>query len=211
LSKQVPLHTFLSYPHSSDTKAYHDAIPPKKDGHHRLTTYSDACWGSQLGNAVREGVQLPLFKFRSMSGAIIFCSSGPITWKGERQEQTALSLCDAGIRATNMGSRLTVNTRNMISHLSSFGCPIKDTDAPMPLFNNNKACIQWCHNMTSKGNGHIELKENSVQEWVKDGTITVTHVAGKCNPLRQFSQRNARWCKFLTPLQFLHVSGFRFP
>ena len=41
-SKQVPLHTFMSHPHSSDTEAYHHAIPPKKDGYHLLTTYSDA-------------------------------------------------------------------------------------------------------------------------------------------------------------------------
>jgi hypothetical protein len=187
-SEQVPLHTFMSYPHSSDTEAYHDALPPKKDGHHRLTTYSDACWGSQLGNAVQEGIQLPLFKFRSMSGAIIFWSGGPITWKGERQELTALSSCDAEIRVTNMGFRLTVNTRNMISHLSSIGYPIKDTDAPTPLFNNNEACIQWCHNMTSKGNRHIELKENSVREWVEDGTLTVTHVPGKYNPSDIFTK-----------------------
>jgi hypothetical protein len=87
-----------------------------------------------------------------------------------------------------MGSRLTVNTRNMISHLSSIGCPIKDANAPTPLFNNNKACVQWCHNMTLKGNRNIELKENSVREWVEDGTITVTHVAGKCNPSNIFTK-----------------------
>jgi hypothetical protein len=58
-----PLHTCMSFPASSDTEAYTDAIPPSTAQHHRLTTYSDACWGSQLGNAVREGVQLPLFKF----------------------------------------------------------------------------------------------------------------------------------------------------
>ncbi len=137
---------------------------------------------------MREGVQLPLFKFRSMSGAIIFRSGDPITWKGERQERTALGSCDAEIRAMNMGSRLTVNTCNMISHLSSIGYPIKDSNAPTPLFNDNEACVQWCHNMTSKGNRHIELKENSVGEWVEDGTITVTHVAGKCNPSDIFTK-----------------------
>jgi hypothetical protein len=95
-----------------------------------------------------------------------------------------------------MGSRLTVNTRNMISHLSSIGYPIKDIDAPMPLFNDNKACVQWCHNLTSKGNRHIELKENSVQEWVKDGTITVTHVAGKCNPFNIFTKEMCNGANF---------------
>ena len=97
---QLPLHTFMSFPPSSDTEAYTDAIPPTPAQHHRLSTYSDACWGSQLGNAIRKGIQLPLFKFRSMSGAIVIRSGGPIAWKADCQERTALSSCDAEIRAT---------------------------------------------------------------------------------------------------------------
>jgi hypothetical protein len=45
-SELAPLHTFMCFPHSSDTEAYHDAIPPSIDGHHCLSMYSDACWGS---------------------------------------------------------------------------------------------------------------------------------------------------------------------
>jgi hypothetical protein len=75
---QAPLHTFMSYPPSSDTEAYTNAIPHLSHQHHCLSTYSDACWGSQLGNAVREGIQLPLFKFRSMSGTVVMQSGGPI-------------------------------------------------------------------------------------------------------------------------------------
>ena len=116
-----------------------------------------------------------------MSGAIVMRSGGPIAWKGDRQERTALSSCEAEIRATNMGARLTVNTRNMISSLADLGYPIDDTSIPTPLYNDNDACVKWCHNMTTKGNRHIENRENSTREWVADGTITVTHVAGKCN------------------------------
>jgi hypothetical protein len=163
----------MSYPHASDTEAYMDALPPKTDQHHRLTTYSDACWGSQLGNAVQECIQLPLFKFRSMSGAIVMCHGGPISWKADQQDRTLLSSCEAEIRATNTGLRLTVNTQNMILSLSSLGCPICDAYTATPLYNNNNACIKWCHNMTTKGNQHIKNCENSVCEWVADGTITV--------------------------------------
>jgi hypothetical protein len=35
--------------------------------------------------------------------------------------------------------------------------------------------------MTTKGNRHIENQENSIQEWVTDGTLTVLHVCGKTN------------------------------
>jgi hypothetical protein len=59
----VPLHTYMLFPHRSYTKAYEDAVPPKLGNHHRLTTYSNACWGSQIDNAIQAGIQLPLFKF----------------------------------------------------------------------------------------------------------------------------------------------------
>ncbi len=79
-SKESPaLHAYMLYQHASDTKAYMDALPPKLDQHHHLTTYSNACWGSQLGNAIWEGIQLPLFKFRSMSRAIFMRSGGSIS------------------------------------------------------------------------------------------------------------------------------------
>jgi hypothetical protein len=94
---QAPLHMFMSYPPSSDTEAYTDAIPPLCHQHYRLSTYSDACWGSQLGDAVWEGIQLPLFKFRSMSGAVVMRSGSPIAWKADHKERTSLSSCKAEI------------------------------------------------------------------------------------------------------------------
>jgi hypothetical protein len=116
-----------------------------------------------------------------MSGAIIFCSGGPLTWKAERQERTSLSTCEAEIRATNMGSCLTVNLRNLILHLQSIGYPIDDTNTATPLYNDNEACVKWCHNLTTKGNRHIEHRENATREWVADGSIAVSHVSTKCN------------------------------
>ena len=70
-------------------------------------------------------------------------SGGPITWKADRQEPTALSLCNAEIRgATIMGSCLTINMRNMISSLSELGYPIHNCESPTPLYNDNEACIK---------------------------------------------------------------------
>jgi hypothetical protein len=76
----------MSYPHASDTEAYMDALLTKTNQHHRLTTYSDARWGSQLGNAAWEDIQLPLFIFRSTSGAIVMRSRGLISWKADQQD-----------------------------------------------------------------------------------------------------------------------------
>jgi hypothetical protein len=77
-----------------------------------------------------------------MSGAVVMRSGGPIAWKANRQERTSLSSCEAEIRATNMGSRLTVNTRNMISSLADLGYPISDCKSSTPLYNNNDACVK---------------------------------------------------------------------
>jgi hypothetical protein len=78
--------------------------------------------------------------------------------------------------------------RNMISSLSSLGYPISDADSPTPLYNDNDACVKWCHNMTTKGNRHIENRENFVREWVPDGTLTVSHVCGKTNIANIFTK-----------------------
>ena len=87
-----------------------------------------------------------------------------------------------------MGSRLTINTRNLILHLKSLGYPINDTDVATPLYNDNEACVKWCHNLTTKGNRHIEHREKGTREWVEDGSISVSHVNGKCNPSDIFTK-----------------------
>jgi hypothetical protein len=76
----------------------------------------------------------------------------------------------------------------MISHLSFLGYPNDDATRPTILYNDNDACVKWCHNMTTKGNCHIENHENSTREWVADGTIAVKHIFGKCNVADLFAK-----------------------
>jgi hypothetical protein len=97
LEAMAPMHSYIHYPPSTDVKAYTDAIPPTPSMTQTITAYSDACWGLQIGNAIAEGTLLPLFKFRSMNGGIIFKNGGPIGWLGKRQEHTSLSSCEAEI------------------------------------------------------------------------------------------------------------------
>ena len=157
-----PIHTYLHFPDSSDTEAYHDAVAPTPSKSHKLTTYSDACRGSQIGNAITDGVYLPLFKCRSMSGAIVFRSGGPISWKSVRQDKTSLSSCEAEIRATNEASKLTVSLRNLARGMTHLGYPISDADSPTEVYNDNEACVKWSHNMTMKQTRHMEMREKAV-------------------------------------------------
>ncbi len=143
-------------------------IPPTPETPSTLTSYSDACWGSQIGGAISNGTLLPLFKFRSMSGGIVFRTGGPLGWLGEHQDRTALRSCEAEIRATNATSKKVDDFCNLCTSMCTSGHRLPDATQLTLLYNDNNACVQWSHNMTSKAARHIKLCENSVREWVQD-------------------------------------------
>jgi len=78
--------------------------------------------------------------------------------------------------------------RHLAEGVRSSGFDILDTLTPSPLYNDNAACIQWLHNMTSKKIRHMELRENSVREWVENKTLNVLHVSGRINPADIFTK-----------------------
>jgi hypothetical protein len=182
------IHTYVHFPTPTDVEAYTDAIPPSQTNCAPLTAYSDACWRSQIGSAVCNGTFLPLFKFQSMSGGVVFQKGGPLSWTAIRQDQTALSSGEAEIRATNKMSKSVVGMHHLAESVRSSGYDISDTVAPSSLYNDNAACIQWAHNMTSKKIRHMELRENAVCEWVHDGILNILHVKGRINPADIFTK-----------------------
>jgi hypothetical protein len=64
----APMHSYIHFPPSTNVEAYTDALPPTLTNSSTLLSYSDVCWGLQIGNVVADGTLLPLFKFRSMTG-----------------------------------------------------------------------------------------------------------------------------------------------
>jgi hypothetical protein len=113
-----------------------------------------------------------------MSGGVVLYKGGPLSWMAIWQDQTALSSGEADIRATNEISKSVVGMRHLADSIRSSGHDISDTLAPSSLYNDNAACIQWSHNMTSKKFQHMELQENSVREWVQGGILNVLYVKG---------------------------------
>ncbi len=87
----APIHSYLLFQDSANVEAYFDAKPPSLEYCASLSTFSDTCWGLQIGLAVCNGTLLRLFKFCSMSGGIIFHQGGPIAWMSVRQDKTFLS------------------------------------------------------------------------------------------------------------------------
>ncbi len=125
-----PMHFFIHYPLSTDVEAYQDATPLQSHDSSTLTSYSDACWGLQISSAVTNGTLLLLFKFKSMSGGIVFKNGGPLGWLSERQECTSLSSCEAEIRATSATFKKVVHSCNLSLSFTKSGFPILDIDKP---------------------------------------------------------------------------------
>jgi hypothetical protein len=182
------IHTYLHFPDSADVKAYSDAKPPSLDCCAPLTTYSNACWGSQIGSTVQDGTLLLLFKFCSMSGGIIIYQGGPIAWMSVRQKKTSLSSCEAEICATYEISILVVSLWHLANNVCKSGHNIHDTLSPFPIYNDNEVCVQWSHNMTAKQIRHMEMRKNAVCEWVQDSSLKVLYFKSKTNPADIFTK-----------------------
>jgi len=90
---------YLHFPPDHDREAYSDATPspPTTD----MQGFCDANWGSQIGNAIKDGEEVELFKYRSVSGYLVMRCGGPIAWKAIHQDRTSRSTCKAEVRATN--------------------------------------------------------------------------------------------------------------
>jgi hypothetical protein len=178
------LQAFNHFPHHHDKEAYSDATPPPSPGDcHSLTAFSDACWGGQHGNAVKDGVPLELFKYRSMSGYVICRTGGPIAWKSIRQGQTALSSCEAEIIATN---ECTTDLQSIRFRAQDLG--MQDAYERTTIYNDNQAAVDWAAACTNKGTKHLNLRENYVRELHQNGTTKVTHIPGVINASDLFTK-----------------------
>lgn len=177
------LQSFNHFPNHHDKEAYDDATPPSPSECHELTAYSDACWGGQFGNHVKDGTPLELFKYRSLSGYLVCKSGGPISWKAERQNRTALSSCVAEIIATNECVKEVESIKNRDIDLGT-----SHTTEPIPIYNDNKACVQWSETSTSKGIKHVNLRENYIREAHQDKEVVIKHIPGIINPSDIFTK-----------------------
>jgi hypothetical protein len=177
------IQAFNHFPAHHDKEAYTDATSPSPGDVQRLTSFSDACWGGQFGNAVPDGTPLELFKFRSISGFVICRSGGPISWKSIRQNRTSLSSCEAEIIAT---SECMTELEHIRHRASDLGIP--DVQDTIPVYNDNAACVQWSASVTNKGTKHMNLKENYVREAHQLGLAEVRHIPGIINASDLFTK-----------------------
>jgi hypothetical protein len=170
------LQAFNHFPHHHDKEAYTDATPPLPVECHKLTGFSDACWGGQFGNAVPDGTPLELFKFRSLSGYVVARSGGPISWRSIRQSQCTQSSCKTEVVATNECALEVENIRHRANDLN---CP--DASEPTTIYNDNTACVAWSSALTTKGIKYLNLRETKVRELCASRSTSVLHIPGQIN------------------------------
>ena len=138
---------------------------------------TDANWGAQDQIRNPKPKQIELFKSRSMSGHIVFLY-GPIQWQSKRQTVTARSSVEAEIYATDECVRELIYLRKVIRDLNMEKQIIKN---PIPIFNDNMACVQWSKNKTTRSIRHIQLRDNGVREEVQKGRVNIYHIKGADN------------------------------
>jgi len=138
---------------------------------------SDANWGPQDASITQHSVELPLFASRSMS-AFYVDILGPVHWLSRRQSITAASSAEAEIYATDECVRFLLDLSQLLDFLD-----VKDIFMPSTttIYNDNRACVQWSKNTTSKGLRHIQMKENRIRENILSNFISIAHIDGKIN------------------------------
>ena len=148
----------------------------------QLTPLTDANWGPQdqsVPNPNDPPILLNLFKSRSITGYIIWLG-GPLDWCSKCQTYTARSSAEAEIGEVN---ECTKTLQQIINVLKDLNLLDKFVDGPITIYKDNSACVQWSHNMSTKGGlRYIQIRENAVREQVQAGTVKVKHIAGKNNP-----------------------------
>ena len=162
----------------------------------RITSLCDANWGPQDQSRPRESEtrQLDIFKSRSVSGYILFLG-GPIHWVSKRQTVTARSSAEAEIYATDECTKCLLHLHQLVD-----GLLLKQElmHSPNPIYNDNSACVNWSHNMTTKGLRHIQIRENSIRESIQNDFIYVQHVPGKLNLSDMFTKEEKSPQHFIT-------------
>ena len=155
---------------------------------HSLTGFSDANWGPQdqtAPNPKAKPIQVPVFAPRSISGFLILLY-GPIHWSSRRQTITARSSAESEIYATDECVKFLQYITNILKDLEIDNL----TSTTIPIYNDNRACVDWSKTKTTKGLRHITIRENSVRELVQKKFATIKHISGNINPSDIFTKED---------------------
>ena len=86
-----------------------------------------------------------------------------------------------------------------------------DAQLTTPVYNDNQACVQWSHSLTTKGVKHINLKENMVREAHQAKRVNVAHIPGVINSSDIFTKeiKDAAHFRRLRDSMMVSLSNFQ--
>jgi hypothetical protein len=115
----------------------------------QITSMCNANWGPQDQSKPHQNKKrkLELFKTRSISGFLLWFG-GPMHWVSKRQTITARSTAEAEIYATDECTKALQHVSFLVDGLNLCNTYMK---SPTTIYNDNKACVDWSHNSTTKG------------------------------------------------------------
>ena len=162
----------------------------------KITSLCDANWGPQDQSKPKPNTTqtVELFKSRSLSGFLLWFG-GPLHWVSKRQSVTARSSAEAEIYATD---ECTKSLLHLSFIIEGFNLTDAIMTSPTTIYNDNKACVSWSRNSSTKGLRHLQIRENAVRESVQSGFITVKHIAGKVNLSDMFTKEDKDTAHFLS-------------
>ena len=169
---QPELESFIQFPIQQDS----------------LTAFTDANWGPQdqsVPNPNHKPKQVATFTPRSISGFLILLF-GPIHWSSRRQTITARSSAESEIYATDECVKFLQYLNNILHDLEITNL----TSTTIPIYNDNRACVDWSKTKTTKGLRHITIRENAVREQVQMKLVKILHIPGILNPSDIFTKED---------------------
>eukprot|EP00957_Ditylum_brightwellii_P156143 11884780-Ditylum_brightwellii.AAC.1 len=106
----------------------------------------------------------------------------------------ACSSTDSKIYVTD---KCTKAVQNLVQTVEEMGLQDTIMNSPTIIYNDNEACICWAHNLTTKGLGHIQIRENAVREAVQANQVEVKYIAGAVNLSDMFTKEEKDTSHFL--------------
>lgn len=114
---------------------------------------------------------------KSVSGYIVECANGPLTWSSKQQVVVALSSCEAEYLACSHCARQVLWLRSLFHELGF------SQNQATPLYCDNQGTVACTHDPQSHSRmKHIDIRAHFIRDSVNRRLIDVHHIPGTENP-----------------------------
>jgi hypothetical protein len=120
---------------------------------------------------------------KSISGFIINCANGPVSWSSKQQVVVALSSCKAEYLACSHAAQQILWLRSLFQEL------LYPQQHPTPLYCDNQGTIACMHDPQSHSRmKHIDIQSHFIRDSVNKRLIDIHHIPGVENPADLFTK-----------------------